>query len=331
MSNETCVECTALRRALEKEVEARASERAGRIRAERELRSLRNQMNALEHVGVSGPVPSTGEVYPLVVLGTFRSCFNRRNGTPRQPHLVPLARGSVILRPHIPNVALEGLHEFSHVWLLFVFHENTDDRKGNTRTPRAKIRVPRLNGERRGVLATRSPHRPSPIGLSLAVVRSVDLQNGLLEVGGADLVDGTPILDIKPFLPFCDTPPLEGPEVFAPDWVAAESSAAAGEPLKLSAVKWAPDARQRLQDIWTARGGARRSLYHSAEELMMFVEQALSRDIRSAHQRLQGATSDSVGKFEVILDGVSMRYDLRSGDTGGPCWVVITSNINLHA
>ena len=67
MSNEMCSECTTLRRALEKEVEARASERAGRIRAERELRSLRNQMNALEHVGVSGPVPSTGEMYPLVV------------------------------------------------------------------------------------------------------------------------------------------------------------------------------------------------------------------------------------------------------------------------
>ena len=249
-----------------------------------------------------------------------------------------MARGRVNLHPHIPNAALEGLHEFSHVWLIYLFHANTDlqqtvgaraagqDRK--RRTARAKVRVPRLNGERRGVLATRSPHRPAPVGLSLAAVRAVDLKNGVLEVGGADLVDGTPVLDIKPYIPFCDAPPVGGAVPFAPEWVAVESSLPGGEPLKLASVRWAPRARECVQNMWKARGGARRSLYDNADDLTLFIEQALSRDIRSAHQRRrnEGDEEDSSfaddekncddgasAKWQVILDGILIRYDIMTG------------------
>ena len=234
------------------------SERRGRIKAERELREAKLRLLALTHdAGVGGrrrdgdegapredgireggemsptercaSVPANAnayadeanevELYPLRPIGRFRSSFSCRNGTPRQPQLVPLARGRLTLRRHVPPAALEGLEAFSHAWIIYVFHENTDlhnavgagdEMRGQTRggqsrtTSRAKVRVPRLNGERRGVFATRTPHRPLPVGLSLVEVYAVDSERGVLDVGGADLVDGTPVLDVKPYLPFCE-------------------------------------------------------------------------------------------------------------------------------
>ena len=82
---------------------------------------------------------------------------------------------------------------------------------------RAAAQVPRLNGARRGVLATRSPHRPTPLGLSVARVRAV--RGRVLELAGLDCVDGSPVLDVKPFLPFCDAPP----GATAPDWAQARA------------------------------------------------------------------------------------------------------------
>ena len=405
-------ELESLKIALAKEKQARAAERAGRVRAEKKLRDY--EVNVLtkgvEDVGGGGggggddddddddesaTVAAADEFgggdvsvgrgavstsYPLHPLGTFESCFSRRNGTPRQPQLVPMARGRVRLHSQVPNAALEGITEFSHVWLIYVFHANTDlqksvgardeanvgggggggdvsqgqqrkqqQQRGKRTTALAKVRVPRLNGERRGVLATRSPHRPAPIGLSLAAVRAVDLERGILEVGGGDLVDGTPVLDVKPYVPFSDSPLTSGPPVVAPEWVAVESvELPGGEPLKLASVKWGLGAKERVVGAWRARGGARRSLYDDPDDLTLFVEQVLSRDIRSAHQRRQHSggveeekekeketreareanNKDDVstaseeredegasgghdgGKWEVVLDGIAIRYDI---------------------
>lgn len=297
------------------------------------------------------------ELYPLRPIGRFRSCFSRRNGTPRQPQLVPLARGRLTLRRHVPPAALEGLEQFSHVWIIYVFHENTDlhvavgagdktrldgdaedglRRRSRATTSRAKVRVPRLNGERRGVFATRTPHRPLPIGLSLVEVRAVDSEKGVLEVGGADLVDGTPVLDVKPYLPFCEALAPPAARVFAPDWV--DFTMDRSEPLTIVSVEWARGAFRRLSEVWERRG-AEKSLYASSAEFCAFCEQALSRDIRSAHRRLSrdadvdveidaettsgvvetsaaaenGSETEPAGKWEVVLDGVSVRYDVREG------------------
>jgi tRNA (adenine37-N6)-methyltransferase len=112
-----------------------------------------------------------------------------------------------VLAPHVPAAALDGLAEFSHCWVLYVFHANTDleTRLGAAsaqHTAPGKVHVPRLNGAKRGVLATRSPHRPCPVGLSVAQVLAVD--DRAITLGGLDVVDGSPVLDIKPYLPFCD-------------------------------------------------------------------------------------------------------------------------------
>ena len=92
-----------------------------------------------------------------------------------------------------PDFALEGLSGYSHVWIIFVFHLN------KTARYHSKVHPPRMNGESIGVFATRSPHRPNPIGLSL--VEIIEIQKDKIIFAGADLVDGTPVLDIKPYLP----------------------------------------------------------------------------------------------------------------------------------
>ena len=134
---------------------------------------------------------------PLLVGGRLRSCFREKFGTPRQPLLVPGATASLtIAREFLPEHSLAGLDRFSHVWLISYFHLNTN------KTIRPKIHPPRLKGESIGLFASRSPHRPSPIGLSLA--RLVRIKGAVMHLAGIDLVDGTPILDIKPYIPEWD-------------------------------------------------------------------------------------------------------------------------------
>jgi len=133
-------------------------------------------------------------------IGYIETCFKERFGTPRQPSLVPSSWGILRLRPELNlNAALEGLEGFSHIWLIFLFHENTN--KGVN----AKVHPPRLEGKSIGLFATRSPHRPNPIGLS--AVKLDRIEAGVLYLSGVDLLDGTPILDIKPYLPSSDLIP----------------------------------------------------------------------------------------------------------------------------
>ena len=139
------------------------------------------------------------------IIGILESCFQEKFGTPRQPGLVPGASAKLrIYRQYAPEHSLKGLSEFSHVWLIPWFHLNTN------KTFHPKIHPPRLKGGKIGVFASRSPHRPNPIGLSLAKLERVD--NDTLYLSGLDLINGTPILDLKPYLPESDTAddPLSG-------------------------------------------------------------------------------------------------------------------------
>ena len=134
-------------------------------------------------------------------IGFLKSSFPDKFGTPRQSGLVKKVYSELQLRADLqPELALQGLSGYSHIWLQFVFHLNTSVRY------HAKIHPPRLEGESIGVFATRSPHRPNPIGLSL--VELVEIKNDSLILAGADLVDGTPILDLKPYLPEYESVPM---------------------------------------------------------------------------------------------------------------------------
>jgi tRNA-Thr(GGU) m(6)t(6)A37 methyltransferase TsaA len=133
----------------------------------------------------------------VIPIAKARSCYKACFGTPRQGSLAPASEAWIDLVPALHSQEfLSGLGDFSHAWLIWLFHENENS------SIRGKIRPPRLDGKKVGVFASRSPHRPNPIGLSL--VRILEVKENSFKVAGVDLIDGTPILDIKPYIPEVD-------------------------------------------------------------------------------------------------------------------------------
>jgi tRNA-Thr(GGU) m(6)t(6)A37 methyltransferase TsaA len=188
-------------------------------------------------------------------VGFVRSCFKEKFAIPRQPQLAPAARGVVeLVAPFNNGDAVQGLEQVSHVWLVFLFHQALED------TPRLKVRPPRLGGNTSmGVFATRATHRPNGIGQS--VVRLDKVEAGKLWVSGIDLLDGTPVLDIKPYVPYADI--IDG----------AHNHMASAAP-ELIAVQWHDEA------LHSARGHGQRL----GEPLMELIEQCLTQDPRPAYQ-----------------------------------------------
>ena len=142
----------------------------------------------------------------LKVIAKIYTDFKEKFGIPRQSGLTPTLESRIVFEPKYRNDdALRGIEEFSHLWLIWGFSENKDIKWSPT------VRPPRLGGNKRvGVFATRSPYRPNRLGLSSVKLSRVysDGENGtVLEVFGADLLDNTPIYDIKPYLAFTDSHP----------------------------------------------------------------------------------------------------------------------------
>jgi tRNA-Thr(GGU) m(6)t(6)A37 methyltransferase TsaA len=136
-------------------------------------------------------------------IGHIRSEFRQKFGVPKQPGLAPALKAVITLKSEWAHEsALRGLEECSHLWVIFQFHMNAA-------FSGATVRPPLLGGEKRmGVFATRSPHRPNPLGLSLVKIESVEIVDGeaQIQVSGHDFVDGTPVLDLKPFVSSYDVP-----------------------------------------------------------------------------------------------------------------------------
>ncbi|SDU21367.1 tRNA (N6-threonylcarbamoyladenosine(37)-N6)-methyltransferase TrmO [Geopseudomonas guangdongensis] len=167
-------------------------------------------------------------------VGILRSCFKEKFAIPRQPQLAPAARGVLeLLPPFDDGAAVAGLEQVSHVWLLFLFHQALED------SPRLKVRPPRLGGNRAlGVFATRATHRPNGIGQS--VVKLERVEAGRLHLSGIDLLDGTPVLDIKPYVPYADMVPEArnaiadaAPPAIAVDWEGTALEQARAQALRL--------------------------------------------------------------------------------------------------
>lgn len=139
-------------------------------------------------------------------IAIIRTDFPTKFGIPRQSGLIDELKGTVIFEPEYRNPdALRGLEDFSHIWLLWEFSENLNSDWSPT------VRPPKLGGNiRKGVFATRSPFRPNSIGLSsvrLDGIEHTEKYGTVLHVSGADLMDGTPIVDIKPYIPYADCHP----------------------------------------------------------------------------------------------------------------------------
>ena len=193
--------------------------------------------------------------YCVTPIGFMHSCFKEKFAIPRQPQLAPAARGVLeLVPPFDQGDAVQGLEQVSHVWLLFMFHQTLEDK------PRLKVRPPRLGGNRTmGVFATRATHRPNGIGQS--VVRLDKVEASRLWVSGIDLLDGTPILDIKPYVPYADHVhdavnhmASQAPERVAVQWSDAALLQARGHGLRLD------------------------------EPLVDLIEQCLAQDPRPAYQ-----------------------------------------------
>lgn len=142
----------------------------------------------------------------LQPIGTVRSCFGGKFGVPRQPGLCPSAWGELVFdEPFQTPEVVRGLEGFSHLWLIFGFHETADQGWKPT------VRPPRLGGNQRvGVFASRSTFRPNGLGLSLVRLEHIDTsapRGPVLHLGGLDLLDGTPVYDIKPYLPYAEAVP----------------------------------------------------------------------------------------------------------------------------
>ena len=143
------------------------------------------------------------------VIAHIRNAFPTKFGLPRQSGLVPELISTIVFEPEfrVPE-ALRGIESYSHLWLIWGFHQAV--REGEKQAWRPTVRPPRLGGNTRmGVFATRSPFRPNPLGLTVVKLLAMEEspEGPVLVVSGADMMDGTPIYDIKPYLPYVDSVP----------------------------------------------------------------------------------------------------------------------------
>ena len=249
--------------------------------------------NSAATASVSPPpaAPGPSEAFTFHAIGYLSSCFKLKFATPRQGTITPSSRASLTLLPHIHPSALVGLSSYSHCWLLFVFHHNTN------RTVPTLLHPPRLphSTPKVGLFATRSPVRFNPIGLSLCRVAAVSVEQARVELSCVDLIEGTPILDIKPYHP-CDQPPPHLTATY-PAWLTDTPHA----PLTVST---ADSVREQLT-TWAGRRQLER--YNDAvDDLCSLIVEMVSFDPRPAFIRQKREGQQAV--FGMRVDSVNVLY-----------------------
>ncbi|CAH0491169.1 unnamed protein product [Peronospora farinosa] len=277
-----------LERDLAKNEKARAEERRGRIAAEKELRRVMEEKLDTKKACFVQPV------------GTVRSCFKECLGTPRQGSLAPSTRAQIIFQRSISPDTLCGLEDFSHVWIVFVFHQNTNGK--NTRaheglrsdshrhTFRAKISPPMLK-ERVGIFCTRSPHRPNPIGITLAKIEHVDIRKRTVYLSGVDLLDNTPVLDIKPYISAYDSLP----DACVATWVSTLQPSIE--------IEWESDMlKSAIHKL------SRKSVHYrnAPDHFVAAIEEVLQVDVRSKYQTRRWTSPDYINYQ--IVDNIRVKY-----------------------
>lgn len=198
--------------------------------------------------------------FQFTQIGVIRSPYKEKFAVPRQPGLVNAPGGELhLLPPYNQADAVRGLETFSHLWILFIFHQTMD---GGWRPT---VRPPRLGGNARmGVFATRSTFRPNPVGMSLVALEGIACHKDtvILKLGGLDLVDGTPVVDIKPYLPFAEALPN------------ARAGYASEAPQAVLSVCFTGEIQQQLH-----------KLEHKYPGIARFIIDVLSQDPRPAYKK----------------------------------------------
>lgn len=197
--------------------------------------------------------------FAVAQIGVIRSPWKEKFAVPRQPGLVQDGGGELHLQaPYNQPEAVRGLEAFSHIWILFMFHQTM---AGGWRPT---VRPPRLGGNARmGVFATRSTFRPNPVGMSLVELKGIHCEKSqvILQLGSLDLVDGTPVIDIKPYLPFAEA---------LPDARAGYAQAA---PEATMPVRFSAAAQQQIQQ------------QAHIPQLQRFISDVLAQDPRPAYRK----------------------------------------------
>ena len=209
----------------------------------------------------------------LEIIGVLHTPFKEKFGIPRQSGLAPAAEGELELyEPYDDPAALEGIEDASHLWVSYLFH-------GHKAAWKPRVRPPRLGGnEYRGVFATRSPYRPNSLGLS--VVRLLGRRANRLHLGGLDMLDQTPVLDVKPYLPYSDR-------------------------VEEANFRLAPKAPERLPVIFSEE--ARESCTRLGEQYLQLVEEVLGLDPRPAYQ------DDAERIYGTRLEDFDVRFRVEDG------------------
>lgn len=199
----------------------------------------------------------------IPVIGIMKSPYKEKFGIPRQPNLVEVESYIEMQGPYNDLLAFEGIEEFSHLWLLWQFHDNKNQENSKFRP---QVRPPRLGGNQKiGVFATRSMYRPSPIGLSVVKLKEVKKLGKTVRVyvTGSDLLDGTPIVDIKPYIHYSDAV------------MEAQSGYAQEEPVRKYVV-WSEQAELEREQLVQTKG--------LSEQVIRELAEVLSLDPRPAYQ-----------------------------------------------
>ncbi|MDO6746609.1 tRNA (N6-threonylcarbamoyladenosine(37)-N6)-methyltransferase TrmO [Gilvimarinus sp. 1_MG-2023] len=231
--------------------------------------------------------------YTFEAIGVVRSCYTEKFGIPRQSGLAPAARATIELYPPYSDPdAFTGLEQSSHLWVEFIFH------KFQPAPFRPRVRPPRLGGNRTlGVFATRSPNRPNRLGLSVVKLDRIETANGAvrLHISAHDLLEGTPVLDIKPYIPYADAVP-QATNTLAPE-----------PPAKL-AVYFSPQAEQDCQAHSERLG----------QNLTELISQLLAQDPRPQYQ-----SPDPARRYAMALLDVDVAWHYRLVEDGAPEVMVI--------
>ncbi|GFH52830.1 hypothetical protein CTEN210_09306 [Chaetoceros tenuissimus] len=270
------------------------------------------------------------EDYVMREIGVITSPYPQRAGTPRQGLLAMNSRSILTLHDGISKECFDDLEQYSHVYIIFQFHLNPigkgkdkniirqkgKQKKSSVQFTASKIKPPRANGKKVGVFATRSPHRPNNIGISIAKIEEVTTvsfvgenkkvkKKTVLKLKGLDLVDGTPVYDVKPYLPW-DVVPTN--ELRAPSWV--------GQDDELSKVEWKEEAKESVQTY--QKRGILAPLYPAKkkkdnhkydEEVIKAITEIVAQDPRSQHEGRGNATLDS-STFEITFCQLRVNFSV---------------------
>ena len=222
----------------------------------------------------------------MPIIGYMKSPYREKFGIPRQPNLVQVESYIEMVEPYNDLLAFEGIEEFSHLWLIWQFHENKNQQDSPQFRP--QVRPPRLGGNKKiGVFATRSMYRPSPMGLSVVQLKDVKKAGKSVRVyvTGSDLLDGTPILDIKPYIQYSDAV------------VDAQSGYAQEQPI-------------RKQVVWSEQAFSQQQLFIQMKQLNQQtideLEQILSLDPRPAYQK------DETRVYGMLFADLNVKFTVNA-------------------